>query len=125
MRTLTEVRGKLSELHGALDQAVRFLFKAQGEIAGLNVTVGNILGEKPPAKQAKRRARMNGETQPNGSDKAMQGQEAAIATRKRGWPKGMKRGPRKAKLASDQQETMPNQQVNPDLPETLSAALED
>ena len=126
MRSLTEVNGKLIELHNALGQVITFLGKTQGEIASLKASVGGILGEPPTVRvvrQRKRKATVRAVpvvAQPNGPDGAAQAaptaetppvqpaapRQAAPATRKGkgGWPKGLKRGPRKTPQVPEQQE---------------------
>lgn len=116
MKSLTEVNGKLTELQNALGQVIGFLGKTQGEIASLKVAVGNILGEPQTVRIVQRRRKASGRAvpavaQPNGPDGAAQAAETppaqpaaprqATATRKGkgGWPKGMKRGPRKVNAA--------------------------
>ena len=117
MKSLTEVNGKLTDLHNALGQVIGFLGKAQGEIVSLTAAVGGILGEQPTVRgvRRKRKVSVSVVAQPNGPDGDVQAAETppalpgvprqATATRKGkgGWPKGMKRGPRKAKPVSESQ----------------------
>ena len=120
MKSLTEVNEKLTELHNALGQVIGFLGKAQEGVVSLTAAVEGILGKQPTVRvvRRKRKASMPVVAQPNGPDgavqaaptaEAWQAQPAAprqaTATRKGkgGWPKGMKRGPRKAKPVPDQE----------------------
>lgn len=109
MRSLAEVNEKLTELHGALDQVIAFLGNAQEEIQSLKSAMDDILGQGQTVQvvRRERKSRVNGITQPNGDGATvvMTGANTAEEPqRKKGWPKGVKRGPRKVKPAMVEQE---------------------
>lgn len=109
MKSLVEVNEKLTELHEALGQVIQFLNTAQEEIQSLKAAMNDILGQGQTVQvvRRERKSRVNGITQPNGDGvmAVMTGANTAEEPqRKKGWPKGLKRGPRKAKPAIVEQE---------------------